>query len=94
VPALNTCSELLERILVSSHVVGNSPRSICLSRNGRDCCISWDTNLGDIHESAFYNAAKKSMDTCVTEGRSGRARDVFLNGKCLEQCLSDRATGC
>ncbi|KAK4039415.1 hypothetical protein C8A01DRAFT_36625 [Parachaetomium inaequale] len=94
VPALNTCQDLVARIRTSSNVLNSSPRSICLSRSGRSCCISWATDIGAVHESDLWSAAKKTMDQCVPEGNSGRATDVLINGRCLDQCLSDRATHC
>ncbi|KAK3389584.1 hypothetical protein B0H63DRAFT_445764 [Podospora didyma] len=93
-PALNTCNELVKRIKGSSLTLNSSPRSVCLSRSGGNCCISWASDIGNVRESDLYNAAKKSLDRCVGEKNSGRATDVAINGKCLNQCLSDRATGC
>ncbi|KAK3322838.1 hypothetical protein B0H66DRAFT_495935 [Apodospora peruviana] len=94
VPALNTCSLLIENVRTSGLTLNSSPRAVCLNRNNKDCCISWSSDIGSVHELDLYSAAKSSLDRCVTENNSGRATDVAINGHCLNQCLSDRATGC
>lgn len=94
VPALNSCKSLINLIEDSLGIIFNSPRPICLTRNGEKCCISWNKDLGPVYETNFYHAAKRTMDLCVGDKRSGLANDVSINGRCLRQCLSNRATGC
>lgn len=94
VPAYNTCNELLGRIQNSGNQLNNDPRSICLNRNGKNCCLSWSGDVGSGTESWLYPAARASQDRCVSEGQSALARDVQLGRGCVLQCLSDRPTGC
>ncbi|KAK3380761.1 hypothetical protein B0T24DRAFT_571717 [Lasiosphaeria ovina] len=94
VPALNTCTELVNRIRTSTLTLNGSPRSVCLSRSGKNCCISWSKDIGSVREADLFNAGKNVLDRCVGENNSGLARDVSINGNCLTECLSDRATGC
>ncbi|KAJ4306255.1 hypothetical protein N0V88_001053 [Collariella sp. IMI 366227] len=75
IPAPNTCNDLLSQIRGSTRVLSSSPRSVCLRRNGRDCCVSWAADVGSVREGDLYNAAKKTADRCVAEGRSGKAGD-------------------
>ncbi|KAG7290072.1 hypothetical protein NEMBOFW57_000064 [Staphylotrichum longicolle] len=94
VPAFNTCTALVDRIRTSGAVLNASPRALCLNRSGKDCCISWGSDVGAVHESDLWSAAKATLDRCVPENNSGRATDVSINGRCIAQCLSDRASGC
>ncbi len=82
------------RIEGSGNVLNNDPRSICLNRNGKDCCISWPGAVGSVVEDWLYNAARAGQDRCVVEAQSAKAIDVQLGKGCVLQCLSDRATGC
>ncbi|KAK0723594.1 hypothetical protein B0T26DRAFT_622866, partial [Lasiosphaeria miniovina] len=93
-PALNTCTELVNRVRTSTLTLNSSPRSVCLSRSGKNCCISWSKDIGSVREADLFNAGKNVLDRCVGENNSGLARDVSINGNCLTECLSDRATGC
>lgn len=94
VPAFNTCTALVDRIRTSGAVLNASPRALCLNRSGKDCCISWGSDVGAVRESDLWSAAKATLDRCVPENNSGRATDVSINGRCIAQCLSDRASGC
>ncbi len=93
-PALNTCRDLVNNVRGSSQVLSNSPRSICLTRSGQQCCISWSKDIGRVRESDLHSAASKTMNQCIPEGLSGKATDVNINNQCLTQCLSNRPNGC
>ncbi|KAK4041275.1 hypothetical protein C8A01DRAFT_34687 [Parachaetomium inaequale] len=94
VPPFNTCQDLVSSIIDNSRVLASNPRSICLNRNGGNCCISWSKDIGNVVEQDLWSAAQKSLSQCVSEGKSAKASDVTINGQCLNQCLSNRASNC
>ena len=91
---VNTCASLLTGIQNSGAVLGSSPRSLCLSQGGNQCCVSWSANIGSVAESDLFNAGEAVFNTCIGDNISGRASDVSINGQCLSQCLSNRPNGC
>ena len=94
VEVTNTCASLLTAIQHSGAVLGSSPRSLCLSQGGNQCCVSWSGDIGSITESDLFNAAEVMFNTCIGDNISGWANDVSINRQCLSQCLSNRPNGC
>jgi hypothetical protein len=96
VPNTDSCNQLIDSLLSNGGVVlGDSPRSVCLTQNGAQCCTSWSAVVHGLQEFSLASAATKILNNCVGPNRqSGLARNVNLQGVCLTQCLSDRATGC
>jgi hypothetical protein len=96
VPDTNSCNQLIDSLLSNGGtVLGDSPRSICLTQNGAQCCTSWSAVVHGLQEFSLANAATQILNNCVGPNhQSGLARNVDLQGVCLTQCLSDRATGC
>ncbi|KAJ7102402.1 hypothetical protein B0H15DRAFT_329458 [Mycena belliarum] len=89
------CNQLVNQLNSNSGVViGDSPRSICLGQSGNQCCVSWSAAVGSMPQGDLFNAAKKIFSTCFGDNISGLARNVNLNGGCVTECLSNRATGC
>lgn len=96
--ASNTaCNALLNSIRYSGTVVGQRTRSICLSSEGT-CCVSWGSDVVNLHVSNLYPGASKILTTCngyTSAGQaSGVSRRFNLQGACVVGCLSNRATGC
>jgi len=94
VPPLAACTDLINQVRGSSRLLSSSPRSLCLSRSGKQCCISWSKDIGSVRESDLQNAANAVKNRCLADGLSGLARDVSINKQCLTQCLSNRPNGC
>ncbi|KAJ6473347.1 hypothetical protein C8R47DRAFT_1053805 [Mycena vitilis] len=91
----NLCSQLVGGLNSNGgHVVGNSPRAICLGQGGNECCVSWSQAVGNMPQIDLYNAANKVFHTCIGSTISGLARNVNLQGGCVTECLSNRANGC
>ncbi|KAJ6465358.1 hypothetical protein C8R45DRAFT_839927 [Mycena sanguinolenta] len=87
------CNNLINE-LNNNAILGNSPRAVCLGQSNDECCVSWHTAVGDLPERDLYNAARDTYNQCATGTVSGAASDVNLNGHCVRQCLSNRATSC
>jgi hypothetical protein len=96
VPVAGACQALIQSLInFGGNILGDSPRSVCLTSDGAQCCVSWSAVVDGLVEDSLVSAAQKVQDTCVVpRGNSGLARNVNLQGVCLTQCLSDRATGC
>ncbi|EIN04158.1 hypothetical protein PUNSTDRAFT_55734 [Punctularia strigosozonata HHB-11173 SS5] len=90
----SVCSTLIGQVCNSGGSVSASPRSLCLSSSGNQCCISWSANVGAFAEFDLCTAAQDVQNECAGNAVSGVARNVNLNGGCVTQCLSNRATGC
>jgi hypothetical protein len=92
---INSCFSLITNLENNPGTTLNeSPRSICLTQNGNQCCVSWANPVGGLTQGQLVSAATKIFDTCINDRISGLARNVNLNGVCTTECLSDRATGC
>ncbi|KAJ7693545.1 hypothetical protein B0H17DRAFT_932886 [Mycena rosella] len=88
------CTQLVNSLNTGT-IIGDSPRSICLGQNGNQCCVSWSAAVGSMPQSDLFSAANKILPACVSGSSvSGLARNVNLNGGCVTECLSNRATGC
>ncbi|KZV95835.1 hypothetical protein EXIGLDRAFT_734679 [Exidia glandulosa HHB12029] len=95
VPNSQACSNLISSLNSNSGtVLGNSPRSICQTTNGNQCCVSWADVASGLTEGELVSAANAVQSGCVNNGQSGLSRNTDLNGVCTTQCLSSRATGC
>ncbi|KAJ6528447.1 hypothetical protein B0H19DRAFT_969072 [Mycena capillaripes] len=92
---VNSCSQLISSL--RNHAgqgVGTSPRSICISQNGNQCCVSWANPVSGLTQNDLVNAAQKIFNDCGGNTKSGLSRNTNLNGVCTTECLSDRPTGC
>jgi hypothetical protein len=92
------CYFLSDMVGGSSAVIGESTRSICSTLNNYGtCCISWASNAAFLESDLIYGA-EAALEACDGNPTSGYissiVRDVFLNGVCLNQCMSNRAGGC
>jgi hypothetical protein len=93
---VGSCQALIQSLNnFGGTVLGDSPRSVCLTSNGAQCCVSWSAVVHGLTQNSLVSAAQKIQDNCVVaRANSGLARNVNLQGVCLTECLSDRATGC
>ncbi|EJD37923.1 hypothetical protein AURDEDRAFT_116665 [Auricularia subglabra TFB-10046 SS5] len=95
VPNRQACQNLINSLNANSgSSVGNSPRSICQTTNGNQCCVSWANVASGLTQGMLVSAANAVQNGCVVNGQSGLSRNTNLNGVCTTQCLSSRATGC
>ncbi|EKV12721.1 hypothetical protein Pdw03_1561 [Penicillium digitatum] len=85
----NSCRSLLENVRGNITWKTGSPRSIC--KYG--CCISWSANATFQIEN-LTNAANYCINACGTSYVSCEVYGVELQGTLVDQCLSNRATGC
>lgn len=95
VPVAASCAALISSLRSNGPtVLGISPRSLCLSVSGNQCCVSWANAVNGLQESDLVSAAQSIYTSCIPKANSGLARDVNLHGVCTTQCLSDRPDGC
>ncbi|KAG6038228.1 hypothetical protein E4U41_004421 [Claviceps citrina] len=87
--AKSACRTLIENIHFNATVKSGGPRSICYS----GCCISWSANA-TFELQNLYNAANYCVNACGTATVSCEVYGVSLQGTIVDQCLSNRATGC
>ena len=90
----SVCQTLIDEVCSSGNSLSSSPRSLCLSQSGSQCCISWSADVGAFPESNLCGAANNVFATCTANAVSGLQRNTPLNGGCVTECLSNRATGC
>ena len=94
----DSCWFLLNSLQASSgDSAPKSPRSICVSQSGNQCCTSWaDQVNGPLFFRDLIPAVQKLLTTCPAPGgrMSGTSKDTDLGGTCTTQCLSDRPNGC
>ncbi|KAK3489858.1 hypothetical protein B0T13DRAFT_406112 [Neurospora crassa] len=87
------CTNLINSL--SSQAIPQSPRSVCLSQGGNQCCISWANVVQDAQFYYLQSAARKALNGCVSSSYvSALTRDTLIGNTCTTQCLSNRATGC
>ncbi|KAG5953833.1 hypothetical protein E4U53_001906 [Claviceps sorghi] len=87
--AKSACRALIDNIQVNATIKTGGPRSIC--RGG--CCISWSANA-TFETRNLSNAANYCVSACTTANVSCEVYGVSLQGTLVNQCLSNRATGC
>ncbi|GAP87994.1 hypothetical protein SAMD00023353_3200330 [Rosellinia necatrix] len=91
----NACISLVNDLRGSSAQLPGSPRSICGTYNGQQCCVSWHNPVSNAVRSHLAGAAQKALDGCRGDnGVSGKTSDTLIGSTCTDQCLSNRATGC
>ncbi|KAJ7615956.1 hypothetical protein FB45DRAFT_680231, partial [Roridomyces roridus] len=71
-----------------------SPRSICQTVNGNQCCVSWANAVSGLIQLDLVSAANDVLNDCGGNDISGLTRNTNLNGICTTQCLSNRPSGC
>ncbi|KAJ7505963.1 hypothetical protein B0H11DRAFT_1850562 [Mycena galericulata] len=92
---VNSCRQLISSLRSNAgQGLGTSPRSICTTQNGNQCCVSWANAVSGLTQGNLVNAAQDVLNTCAGSTVSGLTRNTNLNGVCTTQCLSNRATGC
>ncbi|KAK2606226.1 hypothetical protein QQS21_003397 [Conoideocrella luteorostrata] len=87
--AKNACRSLASSIRFNATIKRGGPRSIC--KYG--CCISWSANATFQLEN-LYPAANYCISACGSGSVSCEVYGVSLQGTIVDQCLSNRATGC
>ncbi|KAF7317784.1 hypothetical protein MKEN_00866200 [Mycena kentingensis (nom. inval.)] len=91
----NACNQLVSSLSANSgQGVGTSPRSICQTVNGNQCCVSWANPVNGLTQGNLVPGAQAVLNGCGGNSISGLTRNTNLNGICTTQCLSNRATGC
>ncbi|KAG5946571.1 hypothetical protein E4U59_003617 [Claviceps monticola] len=89
-PAVKSaCRSLVESIHFNTSVKTGGPRSICQS----GCCISWSANA-TFQIQNLYHTANYCVSNCGTATVSCEVYGVSLQDTIVDQCLSNRATGC
>jgi hypothetical protein len=91
----NACISLVNDLRGSSAQLPGSPRSICGTYSGSQCCVSWHNPVSNAERRNLVDAAQKAIDGCRADsGVSGKTSDTLIGSTCTDQCLSNRATGC
>jgi hypothetical protein len=71
-----------------------SPRSVCLSRDGHNLCISWATYNTEVTTGAEDADIVKYSVQCAQSGGSAEFKTSTGSNGLLFICVSDRAKGC
>ncbi|KAI1495409.1 hypothetical protein F5X99DRAFT_152338 [Biscogniauxia marginata] len=89
------CSQLVNGLYGSSRSpVAKSPRQVCYKQDDSYCCTSWSSAVNGLTQGDLADNAQAILAQCAQNGVSGQLRGVRLKGVCLDQCLSNRGTGC
>ncbi|KAI0202404.1 hypothetical protein F4808DRAFT_421524 [Astrocystis sublimbata] len=89
------CQSLINDLSGSSASLPGSPRSICGTYSGSQCCVSWHDPVSNAMRRNLASAAQKALNGCRGDtGVSAKTSDTQIGSTCTSQCLSDRATGC
>ncbi|KAF8144969.1 hypothetical protein K438DRAFT_1735693 [Mycena galopus ATCC 62051] len=92
---VNSCRQLISSLSSSAGSgLGTSPRSLCVTQSGNQCCVSWADAVSGLVQGDLVNAAVAVFNDCAGSTVSGLSRDTNLNGVCTTECLSNRPTGC
>ncbi|RPB25476.1 hypothetical protein L211DRAFT_783095 [Terfezia boudieri ATCC MYA-4762] len=91
-----SCRVLLNTLKSSGgNTVPRSPRAVCLSQSGNQCCTSWAKEMSNpLYFRNLAPAVEKIINNCAGGNVSGLTRDTNLAGTCTTQCLSNRPNGC
>ncbi|GAB1317751.1 hypothetical protein MFIFM68171_07961 [Madurella fahalii] len=90
-----TCQQLINNVRNNGSGLPSSPRSICFSNSGGQCCISWANPVSGAIQAHLADAAQSTLNTCSTGSAvSGVSRNTIIGTTCTTQCLSNRASGC
>ncbi|KAJ8115731.1 hypothetical protein ONZ43_g4603 [Nemania bipapillata] len=91
----NACNSLVNDLRGSGAALPGSPRSICGTYSGSQCCVSWANPVSGAVRDNLVSAAQKALDGCQgNTGVSGKTSDTLIGQTCTSQCLSNRASGC
>ena len=71
-----------------------SPRSVCLARDGHNLCVSWATYDTDKTTQAENADVVKYSVQCAQSGGSSEFKTTTAGNGVLFICVSDRAKGC
>ncbi|QIW99380.1 hypothetical protein AMS68_004898 [Peltaster fructicola] len=70
------------------------PRSVCISRDGANLCVSWATYDTASLKSGEPSDIANFAVSCGKSGGSSEFKTVMSDGGILFICVSNRATGC
>jgi len=88
------CDKLVTELFANSNIkVGKSPRQICFFAPDA-CCVSWGSEVPNLTKGDLAGHAMKILNTCTSNGISGKMPNVRVAGTCTEFCLSNRGTHC
>ncbi|KAI1737086.1 hypothetical protein F4680DRAFT_220208 [Xylaria scruposa] len=91
----SACTNLINEFRGSYQEIPGSPRSICGTWSGSQCCVSWKTPVQNAVRDNLVVAAQKALDGCRGDtGVSGETNDTLIGSTCTTQCLSNRPDGC
>ncbi|KAJ4403739.1 hypothetical protein N0V85_005024 [Neurospora sp. IMI 360204] len=94
--AASACEALINGLLASGNNLPVSPRSVCVTTAGNQCCTSWANNLTGARYSHLRGGAAAVLRGCRGSAGwvSGKSYDTLLGSTCTTQCLSNRPNGC
>ncbi|KAI2615876.1 hypothetical protein GGR54DRAFT_611399 [Hypoxylon sp. NC1633] len=89
------CSKLVDNLYATSrNPISKAPRQVCYKENDSYCCTSWSAEVSGLTQGDLADNANAIFKQCVQNGISGQLNGVKLSGVCMDQCLSNRGTGC
>lgn len=93
------CDSLVTELYGDSQIgVGQSPRQICYEGAAAEsndyCCVSWHSVVPNLIKGDLAPIANTMLQTCTSNGISGKTYNIFVHGSCTSVCLSSRGTGC
>ncbi|THY68126.1 hypothetical protein D6C87_07729 [Aureobasidium pullulans] len=71
-----------------------NPRSVCLTRDGKNLCVSWATYTGSGLKGGESGDITYYSTQCALQGGSSEFKTSMADGGILYICVSDRADGC
>ncbi|KAI1404055.1 hypothetical protein F4819DRAFT_505265 [Hypoxylon fuscum] len=93
------CDKLVTELFADETVgVGEAPRQICYEGEAAEtneyCCVSWHNVVKNLNKGDLAPIAQEIMQTCTSEGISGKENNIYVHDTCTSVCLSNRGVGC
>ncbi|KAJ5452844.1 hypothetical protein N7445_001027 [Penicillium cf. griseofulvum] len=70
------------------------PRSVCITRDSSNLCVSWATYATSKMTSAEETEISRFSKECGLKGYGAEFKTALTNGNILYVCVSNRAKGC
>jgi hypothetical protein len=93
------CESLVNELFADSRIgVAQSPRQICYEGAAAEsndyCCVSWHNVVPSLTKGDLGPIANTMLQTCTSNGISGKTYNTWVRQTCTSVCLSNRGTGC
>ena len=93
------CDSLVTELFADPQIgVAQSPRQICYQGAAAEsndyCCVSWHNVVPNLTKGDLAAIANTMLQTCTSNGISGKTYNIWVRQTCTSVCLSNRGTGC